>query len=173
MKSLITSLIIVGVLAVRPALADEFCFEEAGAMYNISPVLLWSISKGESRFNAHAVGWNSNGSYDYGVMQINSRWEPALRRMGIHWESLADPCTNIKVGAWILANCINEYGYNWKGVGCYNSRTPLHRNRYANRIAKIVQQATQTQQASIQHEARAESAINSSADTPWQAVFGN
>ena len=172
MKALtISCIMLVGVLLVRPALADSFCFEEAGALYGISPVLLWSISKGESGFNSRAVGWNTNGTYDYGLMQINSRWEPTLRKMGIPWSSLADPCTNIKVGAWILANCISEYGYNWKGVGCYNSRTPLHRNRYANRIAKIVKSATK--QPVSQFQAKADPAPNQHAETPWQAVFGN
>lgn len=47
----------------------------------------------------------TNGSDDYGLMQINSYWEPTLRRMGIPWDSLADPCTNVTVGAWVLSQC--------------------------------------------------------------------
>lgn len=60
-------------------------------MYGISPRLLWSISKGESNFNPLAVNHNTNGSYDFGLMQINSSWAPTLRKMGLPWESLADP----------------------------------------------------------------------------------
>ena len=163
MKELIRNImLVVGILLAHPAFADAFCYEEAGAMYGIPPILLWSISKGESDFNSQAVGWNKNGTYDYGLMQINSRWEPTLRKMGVTWESLADPCTNIKVGAWILANCIRDYGYTWKGVGCYNSRTPYHRNRYANKIAKIVDDATRNSSAPPQQVV----------ETPWQAVLG-
>ena len=85
-------------------------------MYRIAPKLLRTISKGESNFNPAAVNYNTNGSYDFGLMQINSSWAPALRKMGIPWETLADPCTNVKVGAWVLAQCISEYGYTWSAV---------------------------------------------------------
>lgn len=116
--------------------SQAFCFEEAGAQYNLPPQLLWSIAKNESNFKPDAVNRNKNGSYDYGVMQINSSW---AGRLGDKlWSELADPCTNVKVGAWILSQCIKEYGYGWRGVGCYNSRTPGKNEAYANRIADIL-----------------------------------
>jgi conjugal transfer pilus assembly protein TraD len=40
---------------------------------------------------------------------------------------LGDPCTNVRTGAWILAQCVRRYGYNWKAVGCYHSNTPGRR----------------------------------------------
>ena len=116
--------------------SSAFCFEEAGMQYNLPPKLLWSIAKSESNFKPDAVNVNKNGSYDYGVMQINSSW---AGRLGDRlWSQLADPCTNVKVGAWILSQCINDYGYNWKAVGCYNSRTPGKNEAYAQRIASIL-----------------------------------
>jgi soluble lytic murein transglycosylase-like protein len=115
---------------------SAFCFEEAGMQYNLPPQLLWSIAKSESNFKPDAVNVNKNGSYDYGVMQINSSW---AGRLGDKlWSQLADPCTNVKVGAWILRQCINDYGYNWKAIGCYNSRTPGKNEAYAQRIAAIL-----------------------------------
>jgi|GEM_PF-823763 len=118
--------------------AHAFCYEEAGAIYGIAPRLLWAISKGESNFNPAAVNYNTNGSYDFGLMQINSSWAPTLRKNGIPWDTLADPCTNVKVGAWVLAQCVSDYGYTWTAVGCYNSRTPSKRDRYAARIARLM-----------------------------------
>jgi soluble lytic murein transglycosylase-like protein len=110
-----------------------FCFEEAGKQYNLPPQLLWSIAKNESNFKPDVVNINKNGSYDFGVMQINSSW---AGKLGVQlWSQLADPCTNVKVGAWILSQCINYYGYGWKAVGCYNSRTPGKNEAYARRIA--------------------------------------
>lgn len=50
-------------------------------------------------------------STDIGLMQVNSQW---LRRLGIEAESLLDPCTNIRVGTWILAT---NYGEAWRRHG--------------------------------------------------------
>jgi soluble lytic murein transglycosylase-like protein len=112
--------------------AYPFCFEEAGAMYNISPQLLWSIARVESNFNHRALNWNKNGTYDFGVMQINSAWYKVIGHD--LWMSLGDPCTNVKVGAWILSQCISRYGYTWQAVGCYNARNNEKRAKYAWKV---------------------------------------
>ena len=120
------------------ASASAFCFEEAGATYGIPPLLLWSIAKHESNFNPHAIGRNSNGTYDYGLMQINSCWASTLGRD--LWKNLGNPCTNVKTGAWILSRCIRRHSYNWKAIGCYNSNTPRLGTKYASRIADVLKQ---------------------------------
>ena len=150
--------------------AHAFCYEEAGAMYGIAPRLLWTISKGESNFNPAAVNYNTNGSYDFGLMQINSSWAPTLRKKGITWQSLADPCTNVKVGAWVLAQCIQDYGYTWAAVGCYNSRTPSKRDRYAARIARLMSREHVAFQQPRQEQQQL-AAVNQ--ETPWEEVFGH
>jgi soluble lytic murein transglycosylase-like protein len=118
--------------------AQAFCFEEAGREYGIAPEVLWSIAKGESNLDPNAINRNTNGSYDFGLMQINSIWATTLGKE--RWASLGDACTNVKTGAWILRQCIDDYGYDWKAIGCYNSRTPSKRDEYARRIAKIMEQ---------------------------------
>lgn len=150
--------------------AHGFCFDEAGAMYGIAPRLLWTISKGESNFNPLAVNHNSNGSYDFGLMQINSSWAPTLKKMGISWGSLADPCTNVKIGAWVLAQCMQDYGYTWAAVGCYNSRTPSKRDRYAARIARLMSRDQVTFQQPRQVERQVAAA---NLESPWEEVFGH
>ena len=117
---------------VASAPASGFCFSAAGAEYGITPEILWSIAKVESGFNPQAVRWDRNGTYDYGVMQINSGWAP---RPGLAvWRSLGDPCTNVWCGAWILARRIRRYGYTWETVGCYNASNNGKRARYARKI---------------------------------------
>lgn len=70
-----------------PTMASAFCFEEAGNEYGVSPLLLWSIAKHESGMNPAAICRNGNGTYDYGLMQINSSWAKALVfTMGSGWE---------------------------------------------------------------------------------------
>lgn len=166
MKPLTTALF----LLLLPTCTFAFCFEEAGAAYGVSPLLLWSIAKHESNLNPRAIGRNVNGTYDYGLMQINSTWAGAIGPD--RWRMLGDPCTNVKTGAWILSRCIRRHGYNWKAVGCYNSNTPGKRERYAGRIAAVLKQATSlsslplTGQTAVAPETVA--TVN-----PWQDVFGN
>ena len=119
-----------------PAAAEGFCFQEAGERYGVSPQLLWAIAKAESDFNPKALNTNANGTVDVGVMQINSLWAD---RLGPTWGALGDPCTNVMTGAWVLSQCMRDYGYSWEAVGCYHSRTPERRDAYANRIASILQ----------------------------------
>ena len=129
---------IAAILALLPCYvnAGEFCFEEAGRLYNISPFLLWSITKVESNFQPNAINWNRNGTYDYGAMQINSSWYATLGHE--RWNMLGDPCMNVKVGAWILAQCIVRHGYNWQAVGCYNSAKKENRDRYARKVHAVI-----------------------------------
>ena len=150
--------------------AHAFCFDEAGAMYGIAPRLLWTISKGESNFNPAAINYNANGSYDFGLMQINSSWAPTLRKMGIPWDKLADPCANVKVGAWVLAQCMQDYGYTWAAVGCYNSRTPSKRNRYAARIASLM---SREHVAFLQPSQKQRHEATANGGSTWEEVFGH
>lgn len=112
-------------------------FRAAGERYGVSPDVLWAIAKVESNFNPQAINWNGNGSFDYGVMQINSWWYPKLGHQ--LWTSLSDPNTNIHVGAWILAQCIQQHGNTWAAVGCYNARSKDKQNRYAWKIYYALQ----------------------------------
>lgn len=107
----------------------KFCFKEAGYYYKIDPFLLRSIALVESNLNPGAVGVNNDSkgnvvSRDYGLMQINDRHIPELISRGIissGKELLENPCTNIKVGAWILYKHFQQCGVNWPCLGTYNA----------------------------------------------------
>ena len=129
-------------LFVRGAEAGlDSCFEKAGQRYGISGELLYAVAAQESGFEPSAVGHNADGSRDIGVMQINSWWLPRLAEYGIDENRLREPCTNVLVGAWILAGNIARYGYTWEAVGAYNVGTAAtdeaeeRRKDYANRVA--------------------------------------
>lgn len=110
----------------------SFCFQEAGQMYGINPMVLRSIAKVETNTKPDAVNTNSNGTSDVGLMQINTIWKMTLGEE--RWRFLGDACYNTKTGAWILATCISKYGYNWKAIGCYNSQTPEKSEIYAKKV---------------------------------------
>lgn len=127
------------------AKVESNCWVEAGTRYGIEPWLLYSIAEHESRLRPGAISpKNTDGTYDIGIMQINSWWLPLLQKQyGISKDHLFEPCLNINVGAWILAQAVKSMGPTWEAVGAYNaglkktkSRDVL-RKKYSDNIAVI------------------------------------
>jgi soluble lytic murein transglycosylase-like protein len=123
-------------LAALVGLPAQACWDDAARRYNVSSHLLHAIAHIESAMDPHAVGRNSDGSRDIGLMQINSRWLPRLARHGIKEHDLFEPCTNIHVGAWILANNVARLGYTWEAVGAYNAMSPTRRDAYIHKVRR-------------------------------------
>lgn len=120
------------ILTFFPSVASALCFEEAARLYGISPNLLKSIAKVESNFNTGAINRNKDGSFDMGVMQINSSW---IKTLELNPDELVkNPCYNVMTGARILRKCIDRHGYTWEAVGCYNAVSPNYRMKYSWRI---------------------------------------
>ena len=127
------------------ALADsrievDDCMAKAAAHHRVDLNLLRAIAKVESGMNPKAVGRNSNGSTDTGLMQINDWWLPTLAKFGIKKSDLLDTCTSAYVGAWILAKSIQQHGLTWRAVGAYNSPTPKNQQIYADKVNKALAQ---------------------------------
>lgn len=133
-KTTLIALVIALLMGPRPLHA--FCFEEAAREANVPPGLLWAIAKVESDFNPTALRHNRNGSYDIGVMQVNSSWYGTLGPEV--WNTLYDPCANVRVGARILADCLTRYGYSWEGIGCYNAISVDKRAIYARKVIAVL-----------------------------------
>ncbi|MGR3964202.1 transglycosylase SLT domain-containing protein [Pseudomonas sp. 910_23] len=122
--------------------ALAYCWDEAASRYDLEPELLQAIADVESGSRAQAINYaNRNGTRDIGLMQINSIHLPRLLKQGITEERLlSEPCLSVQVGASILAEFIQRFGYNWMAVGSYNvgpgpgSQREALRQRYAERI---------------------------------------
>jgi soluble lytic murein transglycosylase-like protein len=129
---------LVAAIALLAAAPADACWDEAAARYGVSSALLYAIARTESGLNPQAIGRNRNGSRDIGLMQINSAWLPTLATRGIGERELLEPCTNIQVGAWILAGNVQRLGYTWDAVGAYNAESPALRRAYAERVYRHV-----------------------------------
>ncbi len=123
-------------LALCAALPAHACWDDAAQRYQVSSALLYAIARTESGLNPLAIGRNGNGSRDIGLMQINSAWLPTLASHGIGERELFEPCTNIHVGAWILAGNVSRLGYIWDAVGAYNATRPALRRAYIEKVRR-------------------------------------
>lgn len=109
------------------------CINQAAVTYHVPATMIVSVMKIENGRNGMAVK-NKNGTYDLGVMQINTSWLPKLEKHGINKTTLQhDGCINVMVGAWILAQGIAK-SEGWVGLGNYHSATPKHNARYREKV---------------------------------------
>lgn len=112
-----------------------FCFESAGEYYNVNPQLLEAIATVESSLNARAVNKNE---HSLGLMQIHPQWFSKLIKFDIAPDQLlSEPCTNVNVGAWILASNFYTHGKNWNSVGAYNAGFSKEKHVQNNRDVYI------------------------------------
>lgn len=134
MKRLLTTL----ALAWLPLSASATCWQQAGERYDIDPLLLMAIGEQETGLRSNVVSYNTDGSYDMGMMQINSTHLPRLAKQGIHKSQLLhDSCTSVMVGAAILSGFIKQLGGTWEAVGAYNAGASP--SRHSKRVKYAVQ----------------------------------
>jgi soluble lytic murein transglycosylase-like protein len=95
------------------------CVLSAASLFDLPPGLLVSIAKVESDFNAAAIAHANNGTRSVGLMQINSSWFPRLEVAGIREQDLFEPCVSVHVGAWILRQEVDRFGFSWEAIGAY------------------------------------------------------
>ena len=115
------------------------CILLAAQNYEVPPAVLLGIYQVEGG-TVGQENHNTNGSSDLGPMQINTVWIPELAE---HWgvsEQTAqkwvrdDPCTNVRVAAWILKQPINETGDLTKAISQYHSRSNQQGRKYRKMV---------------------------------------
>ena len=114
------------------------CINHAAQIFHVPATLIISVMKIENGWNGASIK-NMNGTTDLGVMQVNSSWVRQLNKYGITRESLQyDPCVNVHTATWILAKGLAK-GEGWQGVGNYHSATPIHNQRYRQKVKMAYQ----------------------------------
>lgn len=113
------------------------CISKSSQVFDIQPIMLKTIIAVEGG-RVGTASRNTNGSYDMGVMQVNTiHLNSISRELGYSWKDLVfNPCKNIHAGAWILSKRIKEEPSRpWLAVGNYHSKTPGKRVAYLRKIA--------------------------------------
>lgn len=109
------------------------CINQAALHYHVPATMIIAVMQIENGRNGDAIK-NKNGSYDLGVMQINTTWLASLKKYGITRTALQnDACLNVDVGTWILAHSIAKSD-GWQGVGNYHSATPKFNRIYSQKV---------------------------------------
>ena len=113
--------------------ASSYCFGAAARRYHVNREVLIAIAWKESHFLPWYRHVNTDGSTDYGLMQINSR---NLASLQLDPHSVMAPCTNIMAGAELYSRQVKRFGNTWRAVGSYHSTTPTLRDAYSKDISK-------------------------------------
>jgi soluble lytic murein transglycosylase-like protein len=118
------------------------CMLATATFYGLPPRALPAIQSVEGG-RVGSVHLNADGSEDYGVMQVNSRWLNVLGRFtgesapATRARLVNDPCFNIAAAGAILRTYLNEAGGDvLLAVGYYHSHTQVLRESYLGRVMR-------------------------------------
>ncbi|MFN3447907.1 MAG: lytic transglycosylase domain-containing protein [Roseococcus sp.] len=118
------------------------CMTLVANLYGIPPRVLPAIQRVEGG-QVGSVSRNRDGSEDLGVMQVNTRWIPALAAYTGESEAVVrhrlihDACYNIAAAGAIFRHKLDRRrGDVVAAVGDYHSRTPARHEAYLGRIAE-------------------------------------
>lgn len=107
--------------SLQPEILEAVAEHESGRnpwALNIEGRSFYPVSRDEALM---IIEKNKEKSFDVGLMQVNSYW---IRKYGLSIPEVLEPDGNVRLGAWILRYCLDEYGYNWRAIGAYHTGSP-------------------------------------------------
>ena len=112
------------------------CMALTAHFYHLPPRVLPTIHAVEGG-RVGTVHENADGTQDYGLMQINTRWLGPIARVtgmtpvAVRVRLILDPCFNIAAAGAILRTYLNEtHGNLMLAIGDYHSHTPVLNETY-------------------------------------------
>ena len=118
------------------------CMLAVSQFYHLPPRVLPSIQAVEAG-RPGIVSFNTNGTGDLGVMQVNSTWVP---RLAASWgltprevaeRLIRDPCFNVVSAGAIMRIYLDEaHGDVVRAVGYYHSHTPELADDYEIKVIR-------------------------------------
>lgn len=114
------------------------CVNQAAETYAVPAELILAIIFVEGGENGIAMP-NKNGTFDYGVMQINSSWLPHLADQfsTSSYQLQYNACANVMIGTWILKQNLENNANLLEAIGDYHSHTPALNYDYAQQVLFI------------------------------------
>lgn len=107
--------------------------------YELVLAMMWQ----ESHFDPSLVGGpNSNGTYDHGIMQINSVNHEDLKQK-LNIVDIMEPKANIECGVYIISTLLLKYGDENKALMAYNmgpsgAAAQWERGNYSSRYSRNI-----------------------------------
>lgn len=126
------------------------CMVLVAKFYALPPRVLPAIQAVEGG-RAGTVSLNTDGSADLGVMQVNTRWIPALAVDAklpvatVRARLIFDACFNIAAAGAIMRTYLNETHNNlMRAIGDYHSHTAILNQRYQVQVMSAATTMFQT-----------------------------
>lgn len=116
----------------------DACFAHAAQRRNLNVNLLRAIARVESNYRPYVTNTKTYAIGEMQIMPFHLNW---LKRYGIYEHDLYDACTNINVGAFVLADFIRMYGNTWRAVGAYGAGISPNKEQARIGYVQLVQQA--------------------------------
>lgn len=120
------------------------CVDDIAAHYNVPKPVIVAVAHVEGGSTNQCVGPNRNGTYDCGIMQINTAWftrsAPAefVAAEITLTDVITNDCTNVAVGTWILRRNFEWLG-NWAdAIKAYNTGSNYGGETARNYLASVV-----------------------------------
>lgn len=123
------------------------CVETAAWRYQVPTRIVLAVMRVENGA-PQASHANTNGTDDYGPMQINSIWGRALAKRGpasaeaVRRALQKHPCYNIAVGTWLLASHLDGVRPGdprfWTRLARYHSRTAKHAKTWQSTVKGVL-----------------------------------
>ncbi len=121
------------------------CMAAAASFYALPPRVLPAIQLVEGG-RIGIVAADPDGTFDLGVMQVNTRWLAPLARVTRLTEAevrarlILDPCFNIAAAAAILRTYLVEtHGDLMAAIGDYHSHTPALNLAYRQAVVRAAE----------------------------------
>lgn len=126
------------------------CIEQSSLRLGVPVLAIVGILTVEKGRVGYATP-DTNGTRDYGPMQINTIWLPVLQdRFHLSAATIEDSgCVNVLAGTWILRHVWRGLGRNasiWQAIARYHSDTPSLANPYAWRVYRHLRAGIQLNQ---------------------------
>jgi hypothetical protein len=116
------------------------CMVATAAFYHLPPRVLPAIHVVEGG-RPGSISRNTDGSFDLGVMQVNTLWAPKIAAVtgmtdaAVRSRLTYDPCFGIAAAGAIMRVYLNESGGDLlRAVGDYHSHTPARAIAYQEKV---------------------------------------